>query len=41
MHAIKNLGNIALLVALIAVIIVATGAYARLVKYLFCLGYGC
>lgn len=41
MNFIKNLGNIALLVALTAVIIIAMGFWARMVANLFCLGYGC
>lgn len=41
MDLIKNLGNIALLVAIGAFAVAGLGFWARLIQKLFCIGYGC
>jgi len=41
MNFIKNVGNWALLIALSAVLVVGIGFWSRLMKLLFCIGYGC
>ena len=41
MNFIKNLGNVALLIALSVFMVVAMGFWTRLVVKLFCFGYGC
>lgn len=38
---IKNIGNIAALVAIWALSLILIGAAARIAVVLFCLGYGC
>jgi len=41
MNFIRNLGNWALLVVLYAVVVIAAGAWWKLMEKLFCIGYGC
>lgn len=41
MEHLKTLGNWAFLVLLYAVVVIAAGAWWRLMVKLFCIGYGC
>lgn len=41
MNIIKNLGNWALLVLVYALVVIAFGAWWKLMVKLFCIGYGC
>lgn len=41
MQIVRNLGNIALMIALWAAVIVGFGGLFRVMEKLFCVGYGC
>ena len=41
MNFIKNVGNWALLAVIYAAVVIAAGAWWKLMVKLFCIGYGC